>query len=91
MQALINSGRVKWVHSQELETALIESCCKTTKSLAQEGIDWKLDGDLHDEVIIKLEKSLKLPELLQSYRRARIEKMVQGNKIKGIPTQSQSQ
>lgn len=77
MQELINRRQVKFTSSQELQDKIFNVSKEVSSQLEKENIRWKWnDDDLHDDVALKLSAELKLPELLQSVRRSRMQYMV---------------
>lgn len=70
---------IKWTESKELSNDIKEISNKVSDSLLKDGINWKFtdfNSDLHDDVILKLEERLKLPEIPRTYRRARLEAFI---------------
>jgi hypothetical protein len=83
---MFDSRSITWTESSELQSLLKETSEKVTKSLEEEaklegrnpGQVWKWDsngnsGDLHDDVVLGLQTELRLPELIRTYRRARMQ------------------
>lgn len=80
LQSLLNERKVTFIESQELKTLIDTACLTVQDELKMEGIDWKWDGgDLHDDVVLKLAKELKLAELIRTHRRTRMHAMVHTN------------
>ncbi|KAJ3130299.1 hypothetical protein HK098_004346 [Nowakowskiella sp. JEL0407] len=85
-------NKIVWNESKEFGELLKraiksveEEDAEYVRKSAQYSASWKWEssgGDLHDDVLFKLEKDLKLAELSRTYRRARMQYFVQnGNDI----------
>ncbi|KAI8810627.1 mitochondrial K+-H+ exchange-related-domain-containing protein [Cladochytrium replicatum] len=86
LASLFNVGEVTWTPSEDLENRIRSISDFVTGELKKEGDSgatqrssvwtWTPLGDVHDEVLIELEKELKAAELWRSYRRARMQYFV---------------
>lgn len=65
LKTMIDIEKVEWIHSAEFDKQIKDTCSKI-------GMD-AVNGDLDDDVIDDLAGQLKLPDLKQTYRRARME------------------
>ena len=74
IKTTIDRKKVQWVASEDLEYRIREMSDSNTRKMG----DWKWDPkkDLHDDVVRKLQDDLLIPELLQQYRRSRIQYFV---------------
>ncbi len=77
LQHLLDTQRVEWTPSQELDAQLQQACTSVAAQLASEGIAWRWDGggELHDDAVLVLQRQLKLPELIRTHRRMRNEQL----------------
>jgi hypothetical protein len=61
----------------ELEKMIKDESLAVSADLKKNGIQWTvrddLRGDMHDDVMFRVEKAMKLHELSRTYRRARME------------------
>ncbi|KAJ3153476.1 hypothetical protein HDU89_000502 [Geranomyces variabilis] len=91
LQRAIDARQVTWTASSELDErirAISDQVAARAKAEAGGGGDgndsqtwkWTEGGDLHDEVVERLETELKLAELSRTYRRARLQYFVHGPK-----------
>ena len=72
IQSIANSKKIEWVCSPDFESEILDACHQASADLNKEW-RWKKGEDLHDLAVLMLEKKLKLPELQQTVRRARLE------------------
>jgi hypothetical protein len=81
LQTLINRNKVEWKPSVEFSESILVTASKVSEDLKAEGIDWKWEPghDLNDEVVEILSKEHKIPELLQTVRRSRMQYYVKGS------------
>ncbi|KAJ3158777.1 hypothetical protein HDU86_002458 [Geranomyces michiganensis] len=95
LQRAIDARQVTWTASRELDDR-IKAISQQVQVAASRSRDaaaaaaysadadaawtWSEDGDLHDEVVERLEEELKLAELSRTYRRARMQYFVHGPK-----------
>jgi hypothetical protein len=86
----MDDRKVVWNKSDDLTKLIADLAAQTEKELAAEGITWqyKERQDLHDDVILKLQKELKLAELIRTHRRSRLEYMVHGEPTKSLSESS---
>ncbi|KAJ3281912.1 hypothetical protein HDU79_010383 [Rhizoclosmatium sp. JEL0117] len=77
VQTLLDTGRVKFTESRAYRERLLQE----VRKVEEQEKPWKWDGrgDLHDEVVIGLEKDLKMHEWVRTYRRSRLAAFVHGN------------
>jgi hypothetical protein len=77
IQKLANRRRVTWTSSPKLQAKIEEFANQVRDENQAEGLKtswaWKSGEDLHDDVVSKLEKEFKLPELLHTFRRTRLQ------------------
>ena len=86
LKTLINEENVSWKACDELESKIVQFSDRVTEELKKEGDStavWKLardksnrvlECDLHDDVVLGIEKGYNLIELSRNYRRRRLEK-----------------
>ncbi|KAJ3275882.1 hypothetical protein HDV01_006748 [Terramyces sp. JEL0728] len=80
LQELVNRRQVKFTSCQELQDKISSISIQVSQELEKENIKWHWNNDdLHDDVALKLSTDLKLPELLQTVRRSRMQYMVLGS------------
>ncbi|KAJ3322817.1 hypothetical protein HDV06_002678 [Boothiomyces sp. JEL0866] len=85
MQELVNRRQVQFTSSQELQDKISSISNKVSLELQKENLSWTWNNDdLHDDVALKLSTELRLPELVQSVRRSRMQYMLP-NQRPGIP------
>jgi hypothetical protein len=82
LQTLIDTQRVTFNQSKELESQIQQCSAEVEKELAQSGQEWKYvpRQDLHDLLVDRLSQQLRLPELKQSIRRSRMHHFVHHQK-----------
>ncbi|KAJ3178034.1 hypothetical protein HDU87_003812 [Geranomyces variabilis] len=85
LQRAIDARQVTWTASTELDERIRaisdEVAAKAKAEAGGDSHTWKwTGGDLHDEVVERLETELKLAELSRTYRRARLQYFVHGPK-----------
>ncbi|KND01776.1 uncharacterized protein SPPG_03568 [Spizellomyces punctatus DAOM BR117] len=79
LQKLLDSKAVTWTASKELDEMIQRISGEVTQQIEREvGSQgrvwrWRPDGDLHDDVVEKLERDLKMAELGRTYRRTRLQ------------------
>jgi hypothetical protein len=78
LQTLIDTDRVTWTPSTQLESQIQEWSAEIEKELAKAGQSWTYvpRQDLHDLLVDKVAQELRLPELKQSIRRSRMHHFV---------------
>jgi hypothetical protein len=68
---------IEFIPDMELEEMLKNESRVVSADLKEKGIEWSvredLRDDLHDDVLLQIEKNMRLHELSRTYRRARIE------------------
>ncbi|KAJ3113746.1 hypothetical protein HDU96_003006 [Phlyctochytrium bullatum] len=69
VQSLIDARRVVWTPSPGFEALVRERADDVTRELGGRWV-WR-GGDLHDEVVLRVEGEMRLPELARTYRRVR--------------------
>ncbi|KAI8905031.1 hypothetical protein EDD86DRAFT_212107 [Gorgonomyces haynaldii] len=81
LQDLVDRRKVIWTQSSDLESLIGQTSDQVSQDLKSQGIEyqWQSGSDVHDEVVLRMQKELKLPELIQSHRRTRMHSLVFGS------------
>lgn len=79
----MQTKKVTWIASEELDEMIQRAAADVMQSENDIPGAWKLQkhGDLHDDVLLRLQKDLNCVEIARSYRRARMEYIVHGKPV----------